>query len=84
MACCTNQPVRHAVWLGALLLIIGSWGSAHCGETQTYRVLQQAPCSKSEAVQSAPYAYGWFGASPRTHATRHFGYYKLYTEWSWR
>ena len=30
------------------------------------------------------YAYGWFGAAPRTHASRHFGYYRTYTQWSWR
>lgn len=30
------------------------------------------------------YAYGWFGACPRTHATRHFGIYREYTQWSFR
>jgi hypothetical protein len=29
-----------------------------------------------------PYAYGWFGAAPRKHWSRHFGYYRNYTQWS--
>ena len=33
-------------------------------------------------VVAQPYAYGWFGAQPRRHWTRHFGYYRNYTEWS--
>lgn len=28
------------------------------------------------------YAYGFFGAAPRSHASRHFGYYRTYTQWS--
>jgi hypothetical protein len=27
------------------------------------------------------YAYGWFGVPPRKTATRHFGYYRNYTQW---
>ena len=34
------------------------------------------------AVEATPYAYGWFGAQPRRHWSRHFGYYREYTEWS--
>ncbi len=30
------------------------------------------------------YAYGWFGAGPRVHWDRHFGYYRSYTQWSSR
>ena len=33
-------------------------------------------------VQAQGYAYGWFGACPRQHAQRHFGYYRTYTQWS--
>lgn len=33
-------------------------------------------------VVSKPYPYGWFGAPPRQHWTRHFGYYRNYTQWS--
>jgi hypothetical protein len=34
-------------------------------------------------ARTSGYAYGWFGASPRTHASRHFGYYRTFTQWSW-
>jgi hypothetical protein len=33
-------------------------------------------------VRGQGYAYGWFGACPRTHGQRHFGYYRNYTQWS--
>jgi hypothetical protein len=35
-------------------------------------------------VESSSYSYGWFGASARRHWSRHFGYYRNYTEWSAR
>lgn len=34
-------------------------------------------------ARASGYAYGWFGAAPRSHASRHFGYYRTYTQWSW-
>ncbi len=33
-------------------------------------------------VSTQSYAYGWFGAAPRKHWSRHFGYYRDYTQWS--
>ena len=27
------------------------------------------------------YSYGWFGAPPRQHWSRHFGTYRNYTQW---
>ena len=36
------------------------------------------------AVQPQAYSYGWFGAQPVRQWTRHFGYYRNYTEWSAR
>jgi hypothetical protein len=30
------------------------------------------------------YAYGWFGAQSRTSWSRHFGYYRNYTQWKWK
>lgn len=30
------------------------------------------------------YAYGWFGAAPRQHWSRHTGYYNNYLRWSHR
>ena len=35
-------------------------------------------------VQTHAYAYGWFGAKPTTHWTRHLGYQRNYTQWSSR
>ena len=35
-------------------------------------------------VQRPTYAYGWFGAAPRQHWSRHTGYYRNYTQWSAR
>lgn len=32
--------------------------------------------------RAAGYAYGYFGVAPRSHASRHFGYYRAYTQWS--
>ena len=35
-------------------------------------------------VVTQTYAYGWFGAQPRRHWSRHFGYYRNYTQWTRR
>jgi len=35
-------------------------------------------------VVTQTYAYGWFGAQPRRHGSRHFGYYRNYTQWTHR
>jgi hypothetical protein len=40
------------------------------------------PAAVTYDVRSYPYAYGWFGVAPRSHASRHFGYYRIYTQWS--
>jgi hypothetical protein len=33
-------------------------------------------------ARTGGYAYGFFGAAPRSHVSRHFGYYRNYTQWS--
>ena len=33
-------------------------------------------------ARTSGYAYGFFGAAPRAHASRHFGYYRTYTQWA--
>jgi hypothetical protein len=35
-------------------------------------------------VSTPTYAYGWFGAKPRTEAYRHVGYYRHYTQWTFK
>ncbi len=84
------RPTRNCqvMLLAALLLgiICCSAQMAPCqaGEITPYRVLQVDACPEMQPATATPYAYGWFGVTPRAHATRHFGFYKLYTEWSWR
>ncbi len=36
------------------------------------------------AVEPRAYSYGWFGAQPQPQWSRHFGFYRSYTEWSAR
>lgn len=38
--------------------------------------------SKSYDVRSYPYAYGYFGVTPREHYSRHFGINRTFTQWS--
>jgi hypothetical protein len=33
-------------------------------------------------ARASGYAYGYFGVAPRSHPSRHFGYYRTYTQWS--
>ena len=40
---------------------------ATAGEPTAYRVLQVGACPEIQPAPAAPYAYGWFGASPRVH-----------------
>ena len=37
---------------------------------------------RAYATSGRAYAYGWFGASPRAHWSRHFGYSKNFTQWT--
>ena len=37
---------------------------------------------QSIPVTTQAYAYGYFGATPKRHCSRHFGYYRNYTQWS--
>lgn len=39
---------------------------------------------QAQPVSRHAYAYGYFGAQPRRHWSRHFGYYREYTQWSVR
>ena len=62
-------------------------GPADSGPTDsgpTYVTLQGAHRGSAAPVPVRPYAYGWFGAQPRYHCVRHFGYYRNYTQWTAR
>ena len=74
------SPLR--LLLAAVLLAVATTASA--GEKPPYQILQVKPCGEPHCTTATPYAYGWFGVQPRTHAQRHFGYQRNYTEWSFR
>ena len=38
----------------------------------------------AQGVSTPAYSYGYFGVQPREHAIRHYGFYRNYTECSWR
>ena len=78
----------------ATLLAVGFAGSA-LAVPPSYLLLRRAegpgpqhrPGKPPAYVRPVPgygYAYGWFGAAPRAHAERSFGYYREYTQWSVR
>jgi hypothetical protein len=42
------------------------------------------PAAQYYDARTYGYAYGWFGAAPRTHLSRHFGVNRMYTQYgSW-
>ena len=74
------------------LLLAGSMGSARAAPP-AYLVLRRhaSPAPNHHAghadaamydARTSGYAYGYFGVAPRAHASRHFGYYRTYTQWS--
>jgi hypothetical protein len=76
--------------IGFMLLAVVCPASA---DPPTYRILRRhaAPArhhrpGQPEAVmvdsRTSGYAYGYFGVAPRSHASRHFGNYRTYTQWS--
>lgn len=79
---------RRGLCLAVGMLVLASTAGLIAGQP-VYRI---AVPSKDHAVgfpvrqlkPVAPYPYGWFGAKPRTHWTRHFGFHRSYTQWSSR
>jgi hypothetical protein len=45
---------------------------------------QGQPATLYPVPTTGGYAYGWFGARPRTQWSRHLGYYRAYTQWTGR
>lgn len=77
----------------AALLVGSSGASATFAGPPAYLLLRRAESpgrhyapgysdAASYDVRTSGYAYGWFGAAPRVHASRHFGYYRTYTQWT--
>jgi hypothetical protein len=78
-------------------LVVLAFGFASAGPAAatppTYRILRRVespgkhyqpghPAAVMTESRAPGYAYGFFGAPPRSHASRHFGYYRTYTQWS--
>lgn len=77
-------------WFSLALLTLALQASA---APPTYRILRRSespgkhhqlgkPAAVMTESRTTGYAYGYFGAPPRSHASRHFGYYRTYTQWS--
>jgi hypothetical protein len=49
-----------------------------------HHTTQAAPRGRAVHLNARSYAYGWFGVAPRSHWSRHHGYYGNFTEWSAR
>ena len=89
----TRRFQRACVWLiAAIVLTIGVCSPASAGPP-SYLLLRRAespgkhyrPGYADAAMYDARtsgYAYGYFGVAPRSHSSRHFGYYRNYTQWS--
>jgi hypothetical protein len=86
-----NFPMRHYLLLAAILLLTCA-ASAWAGPP-SYLLLRPVeapdphdhwgePPATFYDARATGYAYGYFGAGPRTHWSRHFGVQRMYTQWS--
>lgn len=85
--------MRSLFWfvLFAALLASPAVGWAAAPPIPSYLILR-APAQTAQGrpyypgrayeVKPQAYAYGWFGAAPRSHWHRHTGYYSGYIQWS--
>lgn len=76
-------------------LLIAGFASTAAAIPPSYLILRRSegpgphnmPGKPPAYVQPVPgygYAYGWFGATPRAHSDRSYGYYREYTQWGFR
>lgn len=74
LVCLTILP---EAWAGppAYLLLRRTEAPAKCNQPGK-------PDAARFGAPTSGYAYGYFGAAPRSHASRHFGYYRTYTSWA--
>jgi hypothetical protein len=87
----------HTLRILAAALLVSTLGAAFSGSALAgyppYLILQTPPSGPRQVPQgsnpgiahgvSTPaYSYGYFGVQPRKHVSRHYGYYRNYTEWS--
>jgi hypothetical protein len=92
--------IARPILIAALLTLAAAAGCAEPAHAQaTPYIILQTPTPRTShgpqpprinsagiAYPVAPptYAYGWFGVQPRRHWSRHFGYYRNYTQWTRR
>lgn len=87
------STIRRLLFVAACALLLATPSSALRAEPPAYLLLRRVespgknhhPGHADAAMYDARtsgYAYGYFGAAPRSHASRHFGYYRTYTQWS--
>jgi hypothetical protein len=88
------RPWRIAcICLAASLLLAAIGASTATAGPPAYLLLRRAespgkhyhPGAADAAMYDARtsgYAYGFFGVAPRSHSSRHFGYYRTFTQWS--
>ena len=78
--------------IAALALATGITTTAQAGPP-TYLMLRRPespgkhyqpgrPDAAMRDARTSGYAYGFFGVAPRSHASRHFGVYRNFTQWS--
>jgi hypothetical protein len=88
------RPFRRAFvcLIATLALAAGLAGTASAGQP-TYLMLRRPespgkhyqpgrPDAAMLDARTSGYAYGYFGVAPRSHASRHFGNNRNYTQWS--
>jgi hypothetical protein len=84
---------RAFVWLIAALLLAMSISAPANAGPPSYLILRrpESPAKHNQPghydaamydARTSGYAYGFFGVAPRSHASRHFGTYRNYTQWS--
>jgi hypothetical protein len=77
----------------ALALVLFGLIQAAAAGPPTYKILRRHtspgphhqpghPDAVLVETRANGYAYGYFGVAPRSHASRHFGFYRTYTQWS--
>ncbi len=88
-----TRPGRRAfIWLTAAVLLAASCSSASAGPPG-YLVLRRAEAPTNHFgrgyydaalldARTHGYAYGYFGVAPRSHFSRNFGVYRIYTQFA--
>lgn len=91
-----NHTMNHGLCRIAIAaLLVAASASTALAVPPSYVLLRRAegpgpqhmpgkPPAYMQPTRAYGYAYGWFGAAPRAHASRSFGYYREYTQWSVR